>query len=171
MIVIQRCIHCPGPTDVESGPFLCDSPCPDAFVWEMTWKSLHTPAEPVLPSEDITEIVDRLIAIARLQEGVGMAAPQIGVAKRIAIVNAHRSPLILVNPVISRHGRQVITAAEDCLTTKHSIVYVPRFRIIEIDFQDLNRQNQHLRLTDFDARVAQHEVDHLDGKLIVDLLP
>lgn len=147
---------------------LCDSPerCPDAFHFDNDFKTLHTPCEEVKPGEDITDLIARLKLAKRLMNGVGIAAPQIGVLKRVAIAQGD----VLVNPHILKHGRDLVTEPEGCLSNDGYVVYVPRWRVITAEWLNERGERQVGTLSGYAARVFQHEVDHLDGKCIVDLL-
>jgi len=135
--------------------------------YEVNWSTLHSPTIEVSPTEDISGLIAKLKAVKHALNGVGLAAPQIGVLKRIAIAQGE----VLINPVITRHGRDVITDLEGCLSTEGHVVRVPRWRIIDAVWYNEQWERQSGTLYNLAARVFQHELDHLDGKLIADLLP
>jgi len=108
--------------------------------------------------------------------GVGLAAPQIGLSRRLIVVNVPADyneegdpavVLSLVNPEIVRaHGR--VVATEGCLSIPNWIGDVPRADAITVKAMDLNNKDIRLKATGWVARVLQHEIDHLDGILFVD---
>ena len=108
--------------------------------------------------------------------GVGLAAPQIGVLRRLIVVNvpegydeegAPAVVLSLVNPeIVKAHGREVAT--EGCLSIPGWIGDVPRADAITVKAMNLDNKDIRLKLQGWPARVVQHEIDHLDGILFVD---
>lgn len=108
-------------------------------------------------------------------DGVGLAAPQIGVSRRVIVVDISGAepdvpPIALVNPVIDI-GQGMATAEEGCLSMPDLYGDVPRYTNVEITALDVNGQPFKLNAEGFMARVLQHEIDHLDGKLFIDHMP
>ena len=107
--------------------------------------------------------------------GVGIAAPQLGVLQRIIIVdcslglhkNKNHGRLIMVNLEIMEHDGEVL-GREGCLSVPEWVGIVPRARRITVRYQDLDGQVHELSTKAFEARVIQHEIDHLDGILFID---
>lgn len=102
--------------------------------------------------------------------GAGIAAPQVGRTERVCIAMINGRAVPLINPEIVRRSEEAETAEEGCLSLPDVWVQVPRSREIDLEYQDVKGKHRELTLSDFDARVVQHEVDHLDGILIVDYL-
>jgi peptide deformylase len=110
--------------------------------------------------------------------GVGIAAPQIWVNKRICIIHSRpiptypnvqdRGPEALINPSIISHGDEVLQDREGCLSIPGIRAKVPRRKDIEIQYTDRHNQQHTMKLWDFTARIFQHEYDHLDGILFLD---
>lgn len=100
--------------------------------------------------------------------GAGIAAPQVGRTERVCIAMINGRAVPLINPEIVRRSEEAETAEEGCLSLPDVWVQVPRSREIDLEYQDVKGKHRELTLSDFDARVVQHEVDHLDGVLIVD---
>ncbi len=108
--------------------------------------------------------------------GVGLAGPQVGVMRRIAVVHLPAEyvdeddpdiTLTLINPeIVKGHGR--VVAQEGCLSIPHWVGMVPRFETITAKAMDLNNRHVRIKAEGMLARVIQHEVDHLDGILFVD---
>ena len=107
--------------------------------------------------------------------GVGIAAPQLGVLQRIIIVdcslglhkNKNHGRLIMVNPEIMVKDGEVL-GREGCLSVPEWVGTVPRARRITVTYQDIKGENHELSTKAFEARVIQHEIDHLDGILFID---
>ncbi len=103
-------------------------------------------------------------------EGVGLAGPQVGILRRVAVVDVtedHSGLLELVNPVIvGREGSQ--TGREGCLSVPGRQGVVTRPRKITVRFQDRKGRVQELETEGFEARAICHELDHLDGTLYID---
>jgi peptide deformylase len=100
--------------------------------------------------------------------GAGLAAPQVGRSERvcIALINGNFTPL--VNPEITWRSEETDTMEEGCLSLPGIWLQIMRPIAVAVQFLDLQGKQQQLRLQGFDARVVQHEVDHLDGVLILD---
>ena len=105
-------------------------------------------------------------------EGVGLAAPQVGILRRIAVVDVtedHSGLLEMVNPeIIERQGEQ--TGREGCLSVPGRQGVVTRPMKIKARFQDKNGDSYELETEGFEARAICHELDHLDGTLYIDVM-
>ncbi len=106
---------------------------------------------------------------------VGIAAPQIGLDQRIIIVDCsaarrpcrHHGRLVMLNPVIEdRHGR--VLGREGCLSVPDWVGMVPRSQWIRVSFLSPEGETRRIESSGFEARVIQHEMDHLDGILFID---
>jgi peptide deformylase len=116
----------------------------------------------------IIKLLDNMIDTLNAADGVGLAAPQIGVSKRVIIVNLGDVLLELINPVISeKEGTQ--TDEEGCLSIPNVTGDVQR--ALKIRIQGLNRRGElvDIRADRLLARALQHELDHLEGVLFVDV--
>ena len=102
--------------------------------------------------------------------GIGLAAPQVGVLLRLAVIDLRDgSPArVLINPSYRGSGDEMEPADERCLSVPDFAGPVERYRQVEIDFTDQAGTRRSETLLDFPARVAQHEIDHLDGILCID---
>ncbi len=101
-------------------------------------------------------------------QGIGLAAPQVGQSLRVCLATINGKMTPLINPEIIWESEEMLIAEEGCLSLPEVNVDVPRAEEIIITFLDPKGQEQERRLQEWDARVVQHEVDHLDGILIVD---
>lgn len=99
--------------------------------------------------------------------GVGLAAPQLGVAQRLIVIDTPRLQLALANPVIIGHQSGVVLSTEGCLSCPGVEQTMSRWPVIMVHARDLSGSLVVLRLGGLEAIVAQHEIDHLDGRLIV----
>ena len=135
--------------------------------------------DPVLrtPTIDITEFdetlredVERMGAIMRDAAGVGLAAPQLGSLRRLAVLRSGEDgPVVaLCNPRIVWRSDEEETDYEGCLSIGEISVEVPRAAAVRVEAQDLQGRPVELEKEGFEARVIQHELDHLDGVLILD---
>jgi len=149
----------------------------------MAIKKILTYPDPVLRQkvETVTSFDDSLKQLAGdLAEtmydapGAGLAANQIGVCLRVAVINVpgsdeEKSHLVLVNPeIVEKEGCQV--DEEGCLSVIDLTANVERYRKLLIRAQDLNGKTMEFPAEDFFARVIQHELDHLQGILFIDHL-
>ena len=120
-------------------------------------------------TEKVRELVDDMLETMYDADGVGLAAPQVGILKRIVTIDAGEGPIILINPeILETSGSQ--TGNEGCLSVpgKFGIVTRPDYAKVKA----LNEDMEELILegTGILARAICHECDHLDGKLYVDLV-
>ncbi len=127
------------------------------------------------PIGDVTPEIRRIIAdmtdTMYDEVGIGLAAPQVGVALRLIVVGDEegRGVQALVNPVISEQGGQV-TAEEGCLSIPGVFAPVTRAAWVRVEAQDADALPVSLTARGLRARVLQHEMDHLDGVLFIDHL-
>jgi peptide deformylase len=101
-------------------------------------------------------------------KGVGLAAPQVGVSLRLCIATLGGKVTPLLNPQITVRSEEKAMDQEGCLSLPDTWVLVPRSVDIVVRYRDARGTPKEKKLSGFDARVVQHEVDHLDGRLIVD---
>ena len=119
---------------------------------------------------DLRRLAERMTALMEDARGVGLAANQVGIVARLVIVrpNGDEDPRALVNPEIVDRSRDVETSEEGCLSLRGVLVPVERHVRVKVVAQELDGQRVELELGDLGARVLQHEIDHLDGVLILD---
>ncbi|WP_341757141.1 MULTISPECIES: peptide deformylase [unclassified Candidatus Tisiphia] len=128
----------------------------------------------------IRKLMDDMVETMYHDQGVGLAAIQIGVAKRILVVDLQNNddterdadfyPLFIVDPEIIEKSKELVVAVEGCLSLPEQQVEVARSESVSIRFLDYNNRQQELKAGGWLARVIQHEMDHLDGRLLVDHL-
>ena len=131
---------------------------------------LTSKAENVETFDDtIMEIIDNMRLSLQIAGGVGLAAPQIGIPKRIAIIQHETNEYILINPeVVEYSGND--TREEGCLSFPEIFAIVSRPSSVKIKTNDINGEVKFLEVEGYLARAFQHEMDHLEGKLFIDLL-
>ena len=129
---------------------------------------LHRRSRPVAQVDaSIRRLVADMAVTMRRAQGVGLAAPQIGVPLRVLVADTGRGLLALVNPRLRRRsGAQV--AEEGCLSIPGVVAPVRRALQIIVDGTLVNGQRVGLRATGYIARILQHEIDHLNGVLFLD---
>lgn len=117
----------------------------------------------------VRELIDDMFETLYEANGVGLAAPQVGVLKRIVIIDCGDDPHVLINPkIIETSGEQ--TGSEGCLSVPGKAGLVTRPNYVKVVYYDENMEQQELEGTELLARAVCHELDHLDGKLYVDLV-
>ncbi|MGZ6248435.1 MAG: peptide deformylase [Syntrophales bacterium] len=126
--------------------------------------------------KEIRVLVDAFLS---MDEAAGLAAPQIGISKKIIIFRnkgfnekgwskSEGDYELLINPRITQARGEMVTATEGCLSCPEIQVEVSRFPEIKVKAFDISGRKINKRYTDYVARVAQHEIDHLEGRLIID---
>ena len=120
--------------------------------------------------EALADEAERMIAIMHDARGVGLAAPQVGSLRRLAVVltGEDAPPAVLCNPEITWRSDEQEYDYEGCLSIGEISVEVPRAVAIRVRAQDVHGNVIELEPEGFAARVIQHELDHLDGVLILD---
>ncbi len=118
--------------------------------------------------EKLGILLDDMAETMYKANGVGLAAPQVGILRRAVVVDAGDGLMELINPVIIKSkGSQ--RGVEGCLSCPDEWGYVVRPNEIVVEAQDRNGKNIKLKLKEFEAVAACHEIDHLDGKLFIDI--
>lgn len=137
----------------------------------------------VLLSDDTQTFIDNMIPTMYDDDGIGLAAPQVGNNIRICVVGKEAVPnrlkvstgdinpredLVLVNPVWQKTSRKTAWDTEGCLSVPRTFGKVKRYTNIAVTAQDRHGNDVAFDASAFFARVIQHEVDHLDGILFID---
>jgi peptide deformylase len=118
--------------------------------------------------EDLRRLAGRMTDLMHEAQGVGLAATQVGVLRRIFVFVDEGEDRVLVNPTITAHGQETEVEDEGCLSLRDVLVPVERPSAVTIEGLDLDENPVKLELALPSARVVQHELDHLDGVLIID---
>ena len=118
--------------------------------------------------EALSNLAEEMIATMREREGVGLAATQVGRLKRVFVAAVEDEEYVIVNPVIEERAEETEKGPEGCLSIPGISVEVERPTAVTVSGQDLSGEPIRLEVSGLLARVFQHEVDHLDGVLILD---
>ncbi len=130
---------------------------------------LKTRAAPVESFDDsLNRLTQDMLATMRDNEGVGLAANQVGRLKRVFVAAIEDEEYVIVNPVLTDWSETTESVPEGCLSIPGILVDVERPTGVTVSGQDLSGTPLQIRASDLLARVLQHEVDHLDGVLILD---
>lgn len=119
-------------------------------------------------NEDIHRLVLDMAQTMKEKEGLGLAASQVGILKRIIIVEIDcrtRKALALINPKIIKRSREKIVSAEGCLSFPDIFIDVKRARQVTVRAKDVDGKKIEIKAEGLVARVLQHEIDHLNGRL------
>ena len=153
-----------------------------------TKRDVITVGDPVLrqvaaPVSDVGDpyiqrLIDDLIETARLANGVGIAAPQIACSERLFIVASRPNarypnapsmePTAMLNPRLVAHGEALVQGWEGCLSVPGMRGLVPRWAHVDVEYVGRDGEVHRQQLSDFVARIFQHELDHLDGIVFLD---
>ncbi len=145
-------------------------------LFEYPHPILKKKAEKVQKVDDeLRKLLDDMLETMYASNGCGLAAPQIGVSKRIVVIDiAHEDeepkPLYMVNPEIVWQSEEKEISEEGCLSVPGQRAEVERPAAVRIKYLDYDGKEQELEANDFLAVAAQHEIDHLDGVLYIDKL-
>ena len=126
-------------------------------------------------SLDEQELMNNMYETMIAEKGIGLAAIQIGVPKRIIVIDIpkeenKRDPIYFVNPVIKNKSKDMSRYEEGCLSLKSVFVEVERPSFCEVAYLDYFGKKQNLKCDDLLAICIQHEMDHLNGVLMIDYL-
>ena len=128
-----------------------------------------------ITSEDI-KIANQMMDTMIKAPGVGLAANQVGILKQIITINFEdkendkRANYILFNPLIIEYSEEKVIMEERCLSLPEQYANIERPKKIILQYIDENQKNIKKEIDGYEARILQHEIDHLSGKLFVDYL-
>lgn len=139
---------------------------------KQTNKLLRDKAQKV-PIEEISrpetqKLIDNMIETMYRANGIGIAAPQIGVSKQIIIVEAANGPLALINPRLIKHSLTRVSSEEGCLSVPGIFGQIKRWKKVKVEALDRKGNKITLAPDDFTNIILQHEIDHLAGTLFID---
>jgi peptide deformylase len=119
--------------------------------------------------DDLRRLADRMTELMHDAQGVGLAATQVGVLRRVFVFEPDEDgPRIVVNPTVVTLGDELESDGEGCLSLQGVRVPVERPTTLTIAGKNQDGEDVSYELSGYEARIAQHELDHLDGVLIID---
>lgn len=122
--------------------------------------------DPLAP--DIQRLIPDMFVAMHEADGIGLAAPQIGVSLRLAVIEINEEKLVLINPTLRGHDEDRILFEEGCLSLPGKFLAIERYETVTVEYRDEHGEPQTLTTSGLLAIAIQHEIDHLDGILIVD---
>ena len=141
----------------------------------MALRQIRTLGDPVLEKKcrevkemtpRLKELVDDMLETMYQAEGVGLAAPQVGVLRRIVVIDVGEGPIVMVNPqIVEQSGEQC--GQEGCLSVPGQAGEVTRPNYVKAQALDVNMQPFEVEVTELLARAICHELDHLEGIMYV----
>lgn len=144
----------------------------------MALRTIRTEGDPVLakksrPVKEMTQKIHDLILdmLDTMYDamGVGLAAPQVGILRRIVVIDVGEGPIVLINPeILETSGEQ--TGEEGCLSVPGMSGQVTRPNYVKVKALDINMEEVEYEGTELLARAFCHEIDHLDGKMYTELV-
>ena len=136
-------------------------------------KKISDPIEKVGLNEK--KLVNDLFETMYDSKGIGLAAVQVGILKRILVIDISnkdekKNPLSLINPVIKKVSNETSIYEEGCLSIPDTFIEIERPKICEVEYIDIDGKIKSLKCDGLLSTCIQHEINHLDGKLIIDNL-
>ena len=136
-------------------------------------KKVSYPIENVGESEK--KLVNDLFETMYSSNGIGLAAVQVGILKRILVIDVStkeekKNPLCFINPVIRKISDETSVYEEGCLSIPDTFIEIERPKICEVEYIDLDGKLKNIRCDGLLSTCIQHEINHLEGKLIIDHL-
>ena len=136
-------------------------------------RQVSKPVEKVGPEE--RQLMDDMLETMYHANGIGLAAIQIGVAKRIIVMDLskkeeEKKPMFFVNPVIKNKNQNFSTYEEGCLSVPNQFAEVERPKTCEVEYLDYDGNQKTIKAEGLLATCIQHEMDHLQGILFIDYL-
>lgn len=123
--------------------------------------------------EKITTILDEMLDCMYKNNGIGLAAPQVGILKRLVVIDcsdndAKKKPLKFINPEIISFSEEIAEFEEGCLSLPKQYAKVKRPASVKVKYQNISGAFCESNFLGLEATCIQHEIDHLDGRLFVD---
>jgi len=139
-------------------------------------KVLKTKARRVAASDvsTVRDLVPRMFATMYAAPGIGLAAPQVGITLRVAVIDLalddKRNPIVLINPEIVAASTELATREEGCLSLPQQYADITRPARVRVRYEDIDGVRHEIEAEGLLSACLQHELDHLDGMLFVDHL-
>lgn len=119
-------------------------------------------------TEDILELAQSLAETMQKEDGLGLAAPQVGQLKRMIVLMVNKEPKVFLNPVVVKKSKEKETAEEGCLSFPEVFLEIKRPKTVEVETTDVSGERMRISAKGLLACAFQHEIDHLDGILFID---
>ena len=138
-----------------------------------TLKKISDPIEKVGVNEK--RLINDLFETMYHSKGIGLAAVQVGILKRVLVIDVStkekkKEPLSFINPIIKNISEETSVYEEGCLSIPDTFIEIERPKICEVEYIDINGKIKNLKCDGLLSTCLQHEINHLDGKLIIDHL-
>ena len=142
-------------------------------VPDETLKKISKPIEKVGVNEK--KLIDDLFQTMYNSNGIGLAAVQVGILKRVLVIDVSsredkKNPICFINPVIKKLSDEMSVYEEGCLSIPDTFIEIQRPKICEIEYVDIDGKMNTKQFDGLLSTCVQHEINHLDGKLIIDHL-
>ena len=142
-------------------------------VPDETLKKISNPVEKI--SENEKKLVKDLLDTMYHSKGIGLAAVQVGILKRIIVIDVStkdepKKPMSFINPIIKNISSDTSIYEEGCLSIPDTFIEIERPRTCDVEYIDLDGKQKNLKCEGLLSTCLQHEINHLDGKLIIDNL-
>ena len=130
---------------------------------------------PTLITDEVRDLVSNMKETMLSENGIGLSAPQVGVNLRVIVIQLMSAGKLvgpvqeMINPVITSYSDDSMEYEEGCLSIPGEYIRINRPRSIHVKFQTLSGKYKKWFLKGLEARIVQHEIDHLDGVLMTDL--
>ena len=138
-----------------------------------TLKKISSPIEKV--GVDEKKLMNDLLETMYNSKGIGLAAVQVGILKRMLVIDVaskdeKKQPMCFINPVIKKFSDEMSTYEEGCLSIPETFIEIERPKICEVEYIDISGEIKNIKCDGLLSTCLQHEINHLDGKLIIDNL-
>ena len=138
-----------------------------------TLKKISEPVEKIGINEK--KLINDLFETMYSSKGIGLAAVQVGILKRILVVDVStkqekKNPMSFINPVIKNVSKEMSVYEEGCLSIPDTFIEIERPKTCEVEYVNINGKKEIIKCDGLLSTCLQHEINHLDGKLIIDHL-
>jgi len=147
---------------------------PPLVIYRLGDRVLRSSAKRIAKVDDeVRQIAREMLQTMYSSDGIGLAAPQVGINKRLIVIDPDprdrkQDPIVLINPTIKKYGKEICTYEEGCLSVPDVFLEVKRPETIELSYKDENGRPRNVKVDGLLSRVIQHEMDHLEGVMFVD---
>lgn len=119
-------------------------------------------------TDEMRKLMEDMALTMKEKDGIGLAAPQVGKNIRMIVINSEGNPVCMINPEITKRSWRMEPGEEGCLSVPDQFGKVSRHKKIKYKYINDKGMETQGTANDMDARVIQHEIDHLDGILFID---